>query len=234
VRSASKPLLFAIAIAALGTSAVLLGPRLLDLAGGPDAALGAALTETEREGLRLVIPGSPETLVARRHHFDRISTHLEPDGNTGYAISTLDFTGALGATVVSSLGLERTTFQRGEGGWRPANGFAPLLAAIVSALEARRQILESGDSARRMGLLAASSHGGDAPRDPFFQRLAAIGNRRYQVLSWYIRSERDRAEVREDYHLTGTLRGGPVDEKGARRMTLQRRDSQFLFAEGLL
>ncbi len=213
---------------------MLVGPKLLDLAGGPDAALGAALTETEREGLRITIPGARETLVARRHHFDRISTHLDPDGNTAYAISTLDFTGDLGATVVSSLGLERTAFQRGESGWRPADGFAPLLAGIVSALEARRQILESGDSARRTGLLAAPSQGAEAQSDPFFRRLAAIGNRRYQVLSWYIRSERDRAEVTEDYHLTGSLPAGPVDEKGARRLTLQRRDSQFLFAEGLL
>ena len=234
MRPASKPLLFAASLAVLGVTAALFGPRLLDLAGGPDAALGAALTQSERDGLTLAVSGADGPLVARRHHFDRISIHLEPDGQTGYAVSTLDFTGALGATEVSSLGLERTTFQRVQGSWRPVDGLAPRLAAIVAALEERRQILQSGDGARLMRLVATPQHADEPSSDPFFKRVAALQSRRYQVLAWYIRSERDRAEVTEDYRLAGTLPGGPVDEKGVRRLALQWRGSQFFFAERVL
>src|SRR5262249_25970702 len=145
-----------------------------------------------------------------------------------------DFTGALGAIEVSSLGLERTAFQRMPGGWRPVDSLAPRLSAIVAALEARRQTLQAADSGRLAHLLASPERVQEPSRDPFFQRLAALQRRRYHVLAWYIRSERDRAEVTEDYHLVGMLSAEPVEEKGARRLALQRIGSQFLFSEGVL
>jgi len=70
VRSASKPLLFAAGLAVLGATAALVGPRLLDLVGGPEAALGAALSQSEPQGLTVVVPGAAGALISRRHHFD--------------------------------------------------------------------------------------------------------------------------------------------------------------------
>lgn len=221
MRPVGKPVLFALSIGMVAVSMVALGPRILDLAGGPDAALGAALRQTEKDGLTLEVPGAHAPLISRQHHFDRISTHVE-NADSAYAVSTLDFSGAIGSTQVSSLGLEKTPFHRRGGRWRAEEGVAPRLTAILVALEARRQALERGQAAP-----------GSAAEE-FVQRVSSMRDRRYEVGAWYIRAERDDAVVTEDYRLQGTLEGHAVDERGTRRLALQRQGAQFFFAHVLL
>ena len=64
--------------------------------------------------------------------------------------------------------------------------------------------------------------------------ILSLSPRRYQAMAWFIREERDHAIVTEEYHLTGRRRRQDVDEKGTRRLHLERREEQFLFSEGIL
>ena len=112
-------------------AALVYAPTILDAAAGPDAALQSILQGAESTGLSIDVPGSPVPLRSRRLHFDRVSTHLEEVGQTALARSTLDFEGQLGSIEVSSLGVERTEFERQGNGWRPRDCLAPRLAAVV-------------------------------------------------------------------------------------------------------
>ena len=131
---------------------LLVAYRLIGVAAGPEAELIALLRQTERDGLRLSIPGTNAPLVSRSHHFDRFSVRLGPNGDTAEVACTLDFTGKLDATEVSSVGLERAAFEYRDGRWRPVAGLAPRLTEVLSALESRRQSVEK----RSAGYQAAS------------------------------------------------------------------------------
>jgi len=212
---------------------VALSPRLLDLAAGPDAAIRAALQQSESAGLSLKIPDSPAILVSRRLHFDRVTTHFDPQGVEAYALSTLDFEGTVDSIKVSSLGVERVLFERAGREWRPLRGFAPRLAAVTAALVARRDSLESAD-AERLERLAASPEVGRAVRqDELFRRVTSSPRPRYRVTAWYIRLDRDGALVTEEYQ-TGAGDGRLREEKAIHRLTLERRGSEFLFSGSLL
>jgi hypothetical protein len=212
---------------------VFLAPRLLDLAAGPDAAIRSALQQGEGAGRVLSIPGFSESLVSRRLHFDRVTTHFDSPGEGAYALSTLDFEGTVDSIKVSSLGVERVLFERAGDQWRPVQGLAPRLTAVIAALEARRESLESADAERLESLAASPEIGRAARKDELFGRVASSPKPRYHVTAWYIRLERDGALVTEEYQ-TGTLDGQSGEKKGTRRLTLERRGSQFLFSGSLL
>jgi hypothetical protein len=225
----ARPLAFAFALA-LVAFAAWVARSLLDLAAGPEVALEAALKETEREGLTLVVPGSQQPLVSRKHHFDRITGHIDRGRGKAYALCTLDFVGSLGPSTVSSLGVERVPFQYRGRRWYPTEGFAPRLTAIVAALEARRQGLESGDPVKLRSLVEPA----EAQEPEIRPALTHSGRGHYRALAWFIRAERDQAVVTEQYQLSGTEIDRPVEEKGERRLTLLRRGPRFLFSGSLL
>jgi hypothetical protein len=149
----------------------------------------------------------------------------------GYALATLDFEGSLGSVQVSSLGVERIPVEREADSWVPVESLAPRLAAVVAALDARRWALEVGDGVK-LAALTTSRESRTAQQDELFRRLATAG-RRYRPAAWYIRLERTRALVTEDFWIGGGDDRGP-EEKGTRSLTLERRGSQFLFSGSLL
>ncbi|HYR56404.1 MAG TPA: hypothetical protein VEM39_09805 [Myxococcaceae bacterium] len=212
---------------------VALAPRLLDLAAGPDAAIRTALQQSESAGLSLKIPDSPASLVTRRLHFDRVTTHFDSRGEEAYALSTLDFEGTVDSIKVSSLGVERVVFERAGREWRQLQGLAPRLTAVIAALLARRESLESADAERLERLAASPEVGRAARQDELFRRVASSPKPRYRVTAWYIRLDRDGALVTEEYQ-TGAGDGRFGEEKGTRRLTLERRGSEFLFSGSLL
>jgi len=204
-------------------------PIILDAAAGPDAALQSILQNAESAGLTIEIPGSPVPLRSSRVHFDRVSTHFEDVGQAAQARSTLDFEGRLGSIEVSSLGVERTPFERQGSGWRPSSGLAPRLAAVVGALQARRRALEKAD-AEALAHLAVSAEVGRAVREGDILRRVASGPA-YRPSAWYIRLERDTALVTEWYEISA---GSSAPQRGKKRLTLELRGSQFLFSGSLL
>lgn len=194
----------AIAAAAVAAGGSLLAYRLIGVAAGPEAELIALLRQTERDGLRLSIPGTNAPLVSKSHHFDRFSVRLGPNGDTAEVACTLDFTGKLDATEVSSVGLERAAFEYRDGRWRPLAGFAPRLTEVLSALESRRQSVEKRSA------------------------------RGYQAAAWFIRLEREQAIATEDYLMPGKPAEAVAERRGTRRFVLQRQGNKFLFSEGIL
>jgi hypothetical protein len=194
----------AIAAAAVAAGGLLFAYRLIGVAAGPEAELIALLRQTEQDGLRLSIPGTNAPLVSKSHHFDRFSVRLGPNGDTAEVACTLDFTGKLDATEVSSVGLERAAFEYREGRWRPVAGLAPRLTEVLSALESRRQSIE---------------------------KRGAGG---YQAAAWFIRLEREQAIATEDYLMPGKPAEAVAERRGSRRFVLQRQGNKFLFSEGIL
>ena len=207
-------------------------PKLLDVAAGPDAGIRSSLLQGEHAGLALAIPGTSAALLSRRLHYDRITTHVDADGEGAFALSTLDFEGTLASVHVSSLGVERIPFERRGTQWQPRTGLAPRLAGVVAALEARRQALESGDVAKLV-VLAASPEAGRAAKDALLGRAASAPQPLHHICAWYIRLERNQALVTEDYRI-GEGSERPPKQKGTTRLTLERQGSQFLFSGSLL
>lgn len=218
-------------VAVVAAAGVVLATRVLRIAAGPEAEILTALKATEDAPLRVQVPGAREPLVSSRHLYQRIVVDVDRKGSQARAIATLDFDGVLGATRVSSLGLERIPWRREAGEWVAPEGFAPVLARVVGALERRRSALDGGDPS---ALAALGPSAEDASSgDPEIRRLLAISERRYRALAWYIRTERDQVLVTEEYRLLGYTPERPVDESGARRLVLRERNGEFLFAAGL-
>jgi hypothetical protein len=215
----------------LGVIAVVMAPRFLGAAAGPEAELVAQLARTERDGMSLALPGVERPLTSRHHHFDRVVVQVDVAARTADASSTLDFSGALGSTEVSSLGVEKTRFTYA-GKWQPADGWAPRLAAVVKALEERRRALEQGDT-RLLALVTGSPAVTLAPNEEL-EHVLLLQERSYQAKAWYIRLERDSASVTEEFRLTGVLPDRPFDEEGRRSLTLERRGGEFFFSKGLM
>lgn len=219
------------AVAAL----VVVVPRLLGAAAGPEVEIITALKRTEQRGLALTVPGSSAQLLSQQHHFARITVNVAPGGQRAVAWATLDFTGSMGSTEVSSLGVERVPFVLKEGEWVPERGAAPRLVAVVSALEARRRALEAGDVAALSVLLAPEAAGGaEEGGQEELEGLLALQRRRYRARAWYLRLERDEATVSEQWRLEGDLPSRPVDERGQRQLSLLRRGEEFLFSSRLM
>jgi hypothetical protein len=199
-------------------------PRLLGYAAGPDAAIAGLLEKTSKEGMTLAVPGSATPLVSVRHHYDRISLQLDPTGRRATAACTLDFVGRFGDTEVSSLGVEKIPFVD-ESGWRPVEGWAPRLQAAVAALELRRRALETGDAALLTRIASA---------DAGTPELFSVRDRSLRARAWFLRLDRDDAQVTEKYRLTGSLPDRPVDEEGTRSLQMERRGGEFFFSRGLM
>ena len=232
-RDPARTLGLAAAVLLAGVAAVVLLPR-FELASGIEVDLITRLKTTERDGLSVPVPGVPVPLVSQRHHFDRITIRVDSSRQTATAVATLDFDGTLGEVKVSSLGLERVPWQLREGAWAPVEGWAPTLARVVGALEARRGALEAGSLTR----LAALRGGEDVPPPPGEEAALAgllhVRQRRYQVRAWYIRAEREEILVTEEYRLTGQLPDRPVDEGGRRHLILRPRGRDFFFWPGIM
>ncbi len=223
-----------IVLLAAAAAMVVLVPRLLGVAAGPEAEIITILKSTEREGLSLTLPGVDAPLTSREHHFARITVNVEPGGQRAVAWATLDFSGRLGRTQVSSLGVERVPFIRRGRQWVPENLAAPRLAAVVRALESRRQAMEAGDREALAGLRTPGAEVDGGGGEAELERVMQLQRRRYRAEAWYLRLERDEAVVSEEWRLEGQLPSRPVDEKGQRRLSLARNGEEFFFSSGLM
>lgn len=229
-----------IAVLAAGLAAAVLMPRVLGLATGPEVEIITALKRTERDSLVLQVPGSPEPLRGKVHHYARITVSVEPGGERAVAWATLDLTGTLGTTEVSTLGVERIPFVRHGTEWQPQGSLAPRLVAVVRALDARRRALEAGDTraldalrAPEGGADGGGADGGEAEGEALAQ-LLELQRRHYRALAWYVRLERDEAVANEQWHLEGVTPSRPVDEEGERQLTLIRSEEEFFFSSSLM
>jgi hypothetical protein len=220
-------------VAALTLAGVVLLPRLLPFTGSPQTDVLVALKRLEQEGIRTSIPGSPEPLTSQRFRLDRLTVELSPDGRRAQAVFTLDFTGTLGATSVSALGLERVRLEQTKEGWRPEGGvWTPMLAAVTKQLVRRVNALERADRQALAELLTPDALG--ALEAPGLSSLLAMPERQYQARAWYVRSERDQVLVTEEYHVVGALPDRPVDEVGQRRLILVPGEKELRFRDSLM
>jgi hypothetical protein len=225
-------LLIALLAAAL---VVGMGSRMLGLAAGPESEIITSLKRLERDGLSLSVPGVAARLTSRDASYDRIAVRVELGGQRAEVLATLDFTGALGDTEVSSLGVEQVPFVQRNGSWVPEGQAAPRLVAVVAALEAWRRALDAADA---QAVAKLSAHEADAGGSVWvgaeeWEILAALKKRRYRAEAWFIRLERDEALATEHWHLEGDLPSRPVDQQGERRLTLLRHGEEFLFSSAL-
>ena len=122
---ARKALLFFAVTAATGLVVVVFGTRVLGMAAGPESEIITLLKKTESSGLSAKASGLEGELRSIRHHFERIVVESSPETRTAEVVTTLDFEGQLGATKVSSLGLETLRFEWRDGEWRALDGLAP-------------------------------------------------------------------------------------------------------------
>lgn len=220
---------FILLVLAVAVASLVLMPKLLRAAGGPDAAILSAMQHSQKRGFSAKVPGTDVPLESIDLHWARITVAPDPDDlSRAEVVATLDFEGRLGATRVSSLGLEKIPFVLRDGDWQPEESLAPTLSRIVGVLEARRRALEEGDVE---ALTKLSTKPPDAKE---LQGLLRLGERRYTATHWFLRSERDEVLVNEEYRLEGVLPDRPFDEKGARRLTLEPRGQEFVFDSGLM
>jgi hypothetical protein len=129
---------FAVATVAVVGLVLVAGARLLSVA-APDGEVLTALAELQRAPPTVELLRG--TLVARRASFDRVSVAPSAEGGAVRLTATLDFQGQFttrdgGTVTVSSLGLERPTFQRRAGAWRVAGSPYPDLSGVLDALSA--------------------------------------------------------------------------------------------------
>ncbi|WP_434381777.1 hypothetical protein [Melittangium boletus] len=225
-----------IALLAAGLALLVLAPRRLGVATGPEVEVITWLKTTERDGLVLRLPGVADPLRIQEHFFARITVDVAPDGAHAVAWATLDLKGMLGRTRVSSLGVERVPFVRRGRDWVPEGLAAPRLGAVLRALDGRRQALETGDRTRLTALLAGGTPGaaGLGEGADEVEKVLAVQRRHLTVDAWYLRLERDDARATEVWRLEGVLPSRPVDDRGERPLSLIRREEEFFFSPGLM
>jgi hypothetical protein len=224
-----------IALLAAALAVLVLAPRWLGLATGPEVEIITWLKTTERDGLSLRVPGSAEPVLAQTHHFARITVSLEPGGERAVAWATLDWKGRWGSLQVSSLGVERVPFVRRGQEWVPEGLPAPRLAAVLRALDARRRALNAGDRDALRALLVPGVAPDAGPGETAeLERILSLRKRHFQVDAWYVRLERDDALATEVWRLEGELPSRPVDDRGQRPLSLIRREEEFFFSPGLM
>jgi hypothetical protein len=178
---------------------------------------------SEKEGLVIDMPGSPHPLRSHTHQYQRIHVELGPGPGEAWVTATLDFTGDWGGREVSSLGFERLAFEKKDGEWVPRRSLAPRLSDSLLLLEKRRQAFEAGslDALRALYRLPTVESPG------FLEGFSAVRDRKYRVSAWYLRSERDGGQAREEYRFEGTLPDKPVDEKAARTLEWESVDGRL-------
>lgn len=209
----------------IGALGVIWAPRLLGKAAGPDTELITLVKLAERDGFEVALPGGA-TLKSQKLSYQRITVTPDETGKRATLVATLDFTGKLGDTEVSSLGVEKVGFGFDGTDWKPESSLAPRLAAVVQALEARRRAFNAGDRAA----LDRLSRG--APLGPEAEVWLALTERKLQVDAWFIRLERDEVTVSEQYRLDGFGRDRPLRAAGPRRLTLRAAGGEFFFPNG--
>ncbi len=189
---------FLLATLALVVTVLVLGPKLLGAA-GPEAEIVTALKHEEQRGVSVRLPFG--TLRSTELQYQRLSVTLDGSGAVATVTGTLDFVGFLerpsgtSSTSVSSLGLERQRWRLQGRTWAAEDGPIPGLAAVVVALEQRREQLAGTVE-------------------------AGVTHRVYRAEAWYIRSEREGVTVSEDYRLQEDRRERPIDERGTTRFAL--------------
>lgn len=223
---------------AIALCAGVLVTRVFKLSANPEPELIGILAATEKDGLSEPVPGtSPGTswmLVSQKHHFDRATVQMSEDGLHATAIATLDFTGKVGDIPVSSLGLERVRFQRTSEGWKLDGPPAPVLGAVVRALELRREALLHKDVKALAALLLDARGKIPLEQERGLTEMLAMRDLQLDIKGWFIRSERDAVLVTEEYRLQGDTPDRPVDEEGRRRLVLIREGGRLLFDGALM
>jgi hypothetical protein len=213
----------------VGVAAIWL-PKLLGAAAGADTELITQLKTAERDGLQLPVLGG--TLNGHRVAYQRITVTVEAGERSATVLATLDFTGQVGPTEVSSLGVEKIVFVSDGKAWKPQSSLAPRLTAVVNALEGRRRALEAGD-VRLLSRLAGVTDGGGL--GPEADQWLALLERKLQVDAWFIRLERDGADVSEQYRMDGFGRDRPFRSAGPRKLHLELSvGGEFFFPTGLM
>ncbi len=228
MRELPKVLGLGLAVALVATLAWVGLPRLLGTAAGPDVELITQLKKAEQEGLELKVLGG--SLTGKRVHYQRMTVSLEPGGRRATVLSTLDFTGELNGTEVSSLGVEKIVFGYDGTAWKPESNLAPRLVAVVTALESRRRALESGDRGTLQRLARAFDAGLGKEADEWL----ALLERKVRIDAWFIRLDRDQVQVSEQYRMEGFGADRPFHSSGPRRLDLQAAGGQFFFPNGLM
>ena len=232
---APKVIGLTLAIAAAATVALLGLPRLFSAVTGPEVELITLLKEAERDGLELAVWGG--TLSGKKVHYQRMSVTVDAAARRAIVLATLDFTGELGLTQVSSLGVERIVFLSDGLSWKPESSLAPRLTGVVNALQRRRRALEAGDA--RMLVALTGSDAGSLGQE--IDEWLALLERKLQVDAWYIRLERDDVSVREQYRMEGFGRDRPFRQAGPRLLHLEPAPEsspapggEFFFPKGLM
>lgn len=220
-----KVLALGLAVLVVVGLAVIWAPRLLGKVAGADTDVITLVKEAERDGLEIEL-GATGTLKGNKVSYQRITVTTEPDGTKATLLATLDFTGKLGRTEVSSLGVEKVSFRKDGVDWHPEGSLAPRLAAVVVALEARRRAFAAGDRAALTRLSRGAALGDEG------EAWLALTERKLQVDAWFIRLERDEATVSEQYRLDGFGRDRPFRASGPKRLTLRASGGEFFFPNG--
>jgi hypothetical protein len=228
VQELPKVLGLAVAVMLVGGLGIVWMPKLLGKAAGPDVELITQLKEAEKEGLDLPVLGL--SLKSKKVHYQRMTVTLDAPGSRATVLATLDFTGDLGTTEVSSLGVEKIVFTFDGTDWKPQTHLAPRLVAVVSALESRRRALESGNRPALQKLARAPDAGLGAEADAWLELM----ERKLKVDAWFIRLDRDQVQVSEQYRLDGFGRDRPFRSAGPRRLDLQAAEGEFFFPNGLM
>lgn len=222
-----KLIAFVAAAVGIGVVFKLVLVSLATVSAGPEAELLTLLKAAEKELPAIALEGG-RTLQPHAMQFQRLNVVVDKGTDKGVAAGTLDFNGQIGDCVVSSLGWEKVDFRHEHGDWTPVAGWAPRLVSALEALERRRLAIEQGRE--------APFKAGSAPADAGAETVAVsaetwavLRNRRYRVEGWYLRSERDKIVVTEEWHLSGDTPDRPIDEKGRKSLSLATSDGGFFF-----
>ena len=171
-----------------------------------------------------------QSLKGKKVHYQRMTVTIDSPGKRATVLATLDFTGKLGLTEVSSLGIEKIVFVYDGVEWKPEANLAPRLVAVVTALESRRVALEAGNRSALERLARTS----DAGLGKEAEEWLGLLERKLRVDAWFIRLERDQVQVSEQYRMDGFGRDRPFRSAGPRRLDLQAAEGQFFFPNGLM
>jgi hypothetical protein len=175
---------------------------------GPEAQIVRELQELGARASVDALPGSGELQISHAR-FDRLL--VKPEGEGFVAVGTVDAEARHSSgAAVSYLGVERVAFRLAKRGWEPAGPLLPALGQVIELLLRRSRALEAGDEAALQAL--------GAEADP------VVMGRPRTVSAWTVRVDRDRAEVLEEYRLSGEGSG-----PGRRRLVLVKADREFRF-----
>jgi hypothetical protein len=171
-------------------------------AAGPEGEVLTTLKRAEARGLEVSLDAG--VLIGTSLNFQRLQVKTDESGGV-WVNGTLDFDGTLKnsqrVVKVSSLGLEQIYFPRDR---LDEIVELPRLASIVDALRIRES------SQPPLGYVNLTHH-------------------KFSSQTWYIRSERNRVDVTEEYFLQGDLPDRPLSEHGTKQLALYWTDAGISF-----